>query len=176
MGTRQNTTSATMKTFYLPLFATLFVTPVCLAESIFKCTSETGVTYQSAPCTEGIAQAVLATPTTKLDASVNSGVPAATSAVPASGKQSRLSLSEDGLQPGMSDLQVLNNRLWGKPQRIMRNREARAWHEHWNYERGPASGKRLHFVNAKLVEITNIESPGQTVATMSVVMAANRQQ
>ena len=160
----------------MPICATLFVTPVCLAGGIFKCTDGSGVTYQSAPCTEGVSQVVLATPTTKLDASVNDGVSAATLAAPAPAKQSGLLSSEDELQPGMSDLQVLNHRHWGKPQRITRNREARAWHEHWNYERGPSGGKRLHFVNAKLVAIATIEPPGQTVTTMSVVMAANRQQ
>ena len=165
-----------MKSFLIPIFATLFITPVCLAEGIFKCTAGTGVTYQSAPCTEGTLQVVLATPTTKLDASVNDGISAATLAAPAPAKQSGISLIEAGLQPGISDLQVLNDRHWGRPQRITRNREARAWHEYWNYERGPVSGTRLHFVNARLVEITSIESPGQTVATTSMVVAANRQQ
>ena len=165
-----------MKRFFIPIFATLFVTPFCLAEGIFKCTAGTGVTYQSAPCTEGMSRVVLATPTTKQDASVDDGVSAATLAAPAPTRQSGLLSSEDELQPGMSDLQVLNHRHWGKPQRITRNREARAWHEYWNYERGPVSGTRLHFVNAKLIAIANIEPPAQSVATMSVVTAANRQQ
>ena len=165
-----------MKSFLMPIFATLFMTPVCLAGGIFKCTAGTGVTYQSAPCTEGALQVVLVTPTTKLDASVKVGVLAATLAAPAPAKQSEISLIEVGLQPGISDLQVLNNRHWGKPQRITRNREARAWHEYWNYERGPVSGTRLHFVNAKLIAIANIEPPAQTATTMSVVMEANRQQ
>lgn len=160
----------------MPIFATLFVTPVCLAEGIFKCTAGTGVTYQSAPCTEGISQVVLATPTTKLDVSVNDGVSAVNFAATAPAKQSGLLSGEDGLQPGMSDLQVLNHRHWGKPQRITRSREARAWHEHWNYERGPYGGKRLHFVNATLVAVANIAPPAQTATSMSVVMAANRQQ
>ena len=159
-----------MKRFFLPIFATVLVTPVCLAEGIFKCTAGTEVTYQSEPCTEGISRVVLSIPTTKLDASVNDGVSTATA------KQSGLLSSEDELQPGMSDLQVLNHRHWGKPQRITRNREARAWHEYWNYERGPVSGTRLHFVNAKLIAIANIEPPAQTATTMSVVMEANRQQ
>ena len=109
-----------MKSFLIPIFATLFITPVCLAEGIFKCTAGTGVTYQSAPCTEGTLQVVLATPTTKLDASVNDGISAATLAAPAPAKQSGISLIEAGLQPGISDLQVLNDRHWGRPQRITR--------------------------------------------------------
>ena len=141
----------------MPVFATLFVSPVCLAGSIFKCTAGRGVTYQSAACTEGTLQVVLATPTTKLDANVDDGVSDATLAAPAPAKQSGISLIEVGLQPGISDLQVLNNRHWGKPQRITRNREARAWHEYWNYDRGPVSGTRLHFVNARLVAIATIE-------------------
>ena len=165
-----------MKSFLMPIFASLFVTPVCLAGGIFKCTDGSGVTYQSAPCAEGTLQVVLATPTTKRDANVNDSVLAATLAAPAPAEQSGISLIEVGLQPGISDLQVLNDRHWGRPQRITRNREARAWHEYWNYQRGPASGTRLHFVNAKLVNITRIESPGQTVATTSMVVAANRQQ
>ena len=56
-----------MKRFLLPVVATLFVTPVCLAEGVFKCTTEAGVTYQSAPCTESIATLVAGMPTTKLE-------------------------------------------------------------------------------------------------------------
>ena len=78
--------------------------------------------------------------------------------------------NSDGLQPGMTDLQVLNNRRWGKPQRITRNREARAWHEHWNYEAGPNGGKRLHFVNGKLVDLATLDSPVSGVGISPVML------
>ena len=83
-----------MKRFLLPVVATLFVTPVCLAEGVFKCTTEAG------------------------------------------------SL--------ISQHHVLraSQPWWRACQR-----------QNWNYERGPNGGKRLHFVNAALVAITNIEPP-----------------
>ena len=66
----------------------------------------------------------------------------------------------DKLQTGMSDLQVLNNRRWGKPQRITRNRDARAWHEQWSYETGANGGRQLHFINGLLASVDDLVPPG----------------
>jgi len=67
---------------------------------------------------------------------------------------------KDKLQTGMSDLQVLNNRRWGKPQRITRNRDARAWHEQWSYETGANGGKQLHFINGMLASVDDLVPMG----------------
>lgn len=57
----------------------------------------------------------------------------------------------------MSDLQILNNRRWGKPQHISRNRDARTWHEYWDYRTGANGGKQLHFINGALAGIEDLE-------------------
>ncbi|MCY7389388.1 MAG: DUF2845 domain-containing protein [Burkholderiales bacterium] len=62
-------------------------------------------------------------------------------------------------QLGVLDLHVLNNRRWGKPQRITRSREARAWHEYWAYQTGPNAGMQLHFVNGRLAGVENTDPP-----------------
>ena len=74
----------------------------------------------------------------------------------------------------MSDLQVLNNRFWGKPQRITRNRAPRAWHEYWKYEAGANRGKQLHFINGKLVGIEDLEPKVKADDVPSVVMIVER--
>ena len=162
-----------MKCFLLPLAASLFVAPVCLAEGVYKCTSEAGVTYQSAPCTDGFTKVLVAPPAD--NAVPRSGLDGVTTFVPPI-QAAPISLypNADGLQPGMTDLQVLNNRRWGKPQRITRNREARAWHEHWNYEAGPNGGKRLHFVNGKLADVATLDSPVSGVGMSPVLLLVGR--
>ena len=166
---RHNITGTSMKRFLLPIAASLFVSQVCLAEGVYKCTSEAGVTYQSAPCTDGFTTVLVAPPGDNVVARAGLDSVAALApsiqAVPPS-----IYTNADGLQPGMTDLQVLNNRLWGKPQRITRNREARAWHEHWTYDVGPNGGKRLHFVNGKLADVATLESPVSGVGLAPVTM------
>ena len=114
-----------MKCFLFPIAASLFVAPVCLAEGVYKYTSEAGVTYQSAPCTDGFTKILVAPPADKVVP--RPGLDGVTTLAP-SIQAAPISLytNADGLQPGMTDLQVLNNRRWGKPERITRNREARA--------------------------------------------------
>ena len=82
--------------------------------------------------------------------------------------------SPGALVDGMSDLQVLNNRFWGKPQRITRNRAPRAWHEYWKYEAGANRGKQLHFINGKFVGIEDLEPKVKADDAPSVVMIVER--
>ena len=164
-----------MKQFLLPLATLLFVAPVCYAESVYKCTTEAAVTFQSTPCIEGAAQVLALRPSVKADARPDEDA-AASPAATAPFTQVAIHSRSDELQPGMSDMQVLNNRRWGKPQRITRNREARAWHEYWNYETGANGGKKLHFVNGRLASIEDLQppAPAVTVSMMSVVLPGER--
>lgn len=175
-GFSSNVTGIHMKCFLLPIAASLFVAPVapvCLAEGIYKCTSEAGVSYQSAPCASGVTKVLIVLPSDKGESRPGVDGPTAfVSSMPLG--PTAIHTNDDGLQPGMSDLQVLNNRRWGKPQRITRNRDARAWHEHWNYEAGPNGGKRLHFVNGKLADVAALESPLAGAALMSAAMMVGR--
>ena len=74
----------------------------------------------------------------------------------------------------MSDLQVLNHRRWGKPQRITRNRQARAWREVWSYPNGPSGDTRLHFVNGMLASVANLQIEPTDVKVMRVAMFMTR--
>ena len=160
-----------MKRFFIPLAASLFVATACQAEGIYKCTTESGVSFQSNPCTEGATMFLALQSTAKAEARSDDDAGARTSAGAVSPGRVAIYSSRDELQPGMSDLEVLNNRRWGKPQRITRHRETSAWHEYWNYMTGANGGKQLHFINSRLASIDDFGplTPGgsMTPAVMS---------
>ena len=154
------------------------VTPYCQADVIVKCANGVGVTYQTSPCAEGNVTSLIspsvasvngvgnepdgttvmrpiagpAPPAMSKPGSANAAVQ-----IPATPIEADTLAKREGLQSGMSDMQVLNHRRWGKPQRITRNREGRAWHEHWLYESGANAGSQLHFINGRLAEIADPE-------------------
>jgi hypothetical protein len=68
---------------------------------------------------------------------------------------------------GMSDDEVLNLPGWGRPNRITRARMPRTWHEEWTYGPSAAGERRLHFANARLVDIVDKPPPDQ-VAQLTV--------
>ncbi len=154
------------------------VTPFCQAEIIVKCANDTGVTYQTPPCAERAMMSLVSPPVAsasgvpnELDAAplarliagpappamFKAGFANASVQIPAIPTEANILAKREKLQAGMSDMQVLNHRRWGKPQRITRNREARAWHEHWHYESGANVGSQLHFINGRLAEIADPE-------------------
>lgn len=163
-----------MKCLLLALAMSFFVVPASLADVIFKCAAEVGVIIQSTPC--GDVNSVAAAPPLPLKAEVDDGnVKSAlgTSVGPAPptavlSVQPVTTTVQEILPMGITDMQVLNNRRWGKPQAITRNREARAWHEYWQYKTGANGGRQLHFINGKLVDISNLEPAIQTVSLMPV--------
>ena len=166
-----------MKRLLIPLLTTLFTVPACDAEATFKCTTEGGVTFQSMPCPAGATSAPVLPPSARAairaeeDKEAAPG-PAAGPAPPKSAAPAPVAIqsSRNELQPGMSDLQVLNNRRWGKPQRITRSRDERAWHEHWDYKTGANGGKQLHFVNGMLAGINDLVYPAQVASMTPVVI------
>ncbi len=170
-----NTTGTDMRPFLLliPFVATLLVAPAYGAEVIIKCTTDSGVTYQTMPCLEGVAKVVLVLPSVKANTRPTEETDSGAVQTVLSGRGA-LDANSDELQVGVSDLQVLNDRRWGKPQRITRNRAPRAWHEHWTYETGANGGKRLHFVNGTLAGVTDLEPSVAAVTIMRVGMLAQR--
>ena len=173
----------------LPLIA--FMAPVCHAELIVKCSTETGVIYQASPCAEGALTAVVVPSAATVNETSNAikGAPMlypvagpmpptnATSMAanlvvqtPAPDTGTVLLAKRQKLSTGMSDMQVLNHRRWGKPQRIARSREARAWHEQWIYESGENAGTRLLFINGRLTEIADPEPIAPAVNPVSTAM------
>ena len=183
MGTRQITTGTHMKRLFITLSTPMFlsmVTPFCEAEAIVKCANGIDVTYQTSPCGDGTVTSLVLPPVAsasgvgvqnELDSTsvvrpiagpapptlVKPGAANAAVQIPVAPTEAGILAKRERLQAGMSDMQVLNHRRRGKPQRITRNRETRAWHEHWLYESGANAGTQLHFVNGRLAEIADPE-------------------
>ena len=139
------------------------------AQSVHQCATETGVSFQSMPCPVAAADVPLRSSATgNEDSADNATLPRGLSEPRAT--DSRRST----LRIGASDMQVLNNRAWGKPQRITRNRVARAWHEHWNYATGTDGAMRLHFINGRLASIEDVEPPVPAVTPTPELLAEAR--
>lgn len=173
----------------LPLIA--FMAPVCYADLIVKCTTELGVIYQATPCAEGALTAVVV-PSSAIINETSNAIKGVSMLYPAAGPMpptnatsmaanlvvqtpapdtgTALLAKRQKLSTGMSDMQVLNHRRWGKPQRIARSREARAWHEQWIYESGENAGTRLLFINGRLTEIADPEPIAPAVNPVSTAM------
>ncbi len=159
-------------------FHPLFLAPLlactlsCEAQGIYKCTEGNNVTYQSQACESGrgqlmrltadatainqpTAREVVVRPEERFDMTI--GLPRG------------IATNRAELRTGMSDIEVLNNRQWGRPLRITRSREARAWHEFWEYEKPDTGARRLHFVNGALAGVDEIQERLITpVAALSV--------
>ena len=163
-----------MKRLLIPFAVNFFVVTASHAADIIKCTTASGVTYQTAPCAGSAAQILAIPPSarteTASDEDVGGVAPAQTTA---SGRED-IDPSHGRLNVGTPDMVVLNNHRWGKPQRISRNREARAWHEYWNYETGTNGGKQLHFVNGRLAGIADLEPKVPAVIMAPVVLLDER--
>ena len=179
-----------MKSLFATLSASLLIpliSPVCHADAVIKCTSNIGVMYQSTPCDgDSLSTVVVPSPMVNNAAPmlgpIAGPMPPATSTpmhsnpatlVPAQKTEVAVLVKRQKLSAGMSDMQVLNLRQWGKPQRITRNRESRAWHETWNYENGENAGTQLHFINGRLKEIADPESIAPTANLASVAILAD---
>jgi hypothetical protein len=161
-----------MKRFLALLAATLFVAPACHADKVFNCTTDYGMSFQSMPCMVVAVNELppSASAESAADEEVVSASPVATPMPGHAAIYAAIHSRHDDLQAGTSDLQVLNNRRWGKPQRITRNREARAWHETWSYDTGANGGKQLHFVNGVLTGIEDLVPPPPAAGIVPVVI------
>ena len=133
MDARYSKTGAQMKLPLIFLAAALWMASTCHAQNVVGCTDGSGTTYQAPPCPTGTTTMPTSIAMTAPSAVAETRTDVRTDVVPAAaappprvsvGRKS-IQSSRDELQVGMSDLQVLNNRRWGKPQKITRNREDR---------------------------------------------------
>jgi len=165
----------TLQQLQISLAAIIFAASASHAQdSVFKCTEGTGVSFQSSPCEEGPSMVKISSARYDQDADEETDAAPAVKALPPRSARPAIFSRSDRLEPGMSDLQVLNNRRWGKPQRITRNRESMAWHEHWAYLTGANGGKQLHFVNGILIHVENIEPADEAPGMVSALMIQGR--
>ena len=134
----------------LPLLvAWLLVTPVAQGQSVYKCVSPAGVTYQGSPCNGG--------PTTNAPASAVVPIPRMANAPHCNARPLQVSQSAPwkprSLCIGITDDEVLNLAGWGRPSTIARVRGPRGWQEQWTYESRATGSRRLEFVNGKLASV-----------------------
>ena len=182
-----------MKLLFVTLAASsliAFMSPACLAQTVIKCTSKIGVLYQATPCAEDAVSVVVVPSPAIIDSAPVLGPvagpapPAQATSTPATAAPQALAPTTDAevlakpakrqkLSAGISDMHVLNHRHWGKPQRITRNRELRAWHETWNYEKGENAGTQLHFINGRLAEIADPEITTPRASSVSVAIVVD---
>jgi len=156
-----------MKSLLIILAITLLCSLPSVASGMFKRTHADTVTWQDVNCTKnsGDLQSL------PMEKPMRSAQGESTDAVPrAKVKDS----TRAEFQLGVLDLHVLNNRRWGKPQRVTRNREARAWHEYWAYETGPNAGMQLHFVNGRLAGVESTDQPASELSASKTEVLAER--
>lgn len=83
---------------------------------------------------------------------------------------------------GISDDAVLNMRGWGRPTKINRMRENRAWVEEWSYVAPSGESRNLRFINGRLmsidvapppyiVQVANAPEPAGSSAAAAIVGA-----
>ncbi len=125
-----------------------FAYPLSGQTAIYKCLIDGTVTYQDAPCKAGQSAIALVDAADPVSHS-SSGGPSAFKQE--SGSPSSFQLTR--LVVGMTDTEVLNLRGWGRPSKITRSREDRAWCEEWHYSSPTEGQQRLHFANGKLTAI-----------------------
>lgn len=137
-----------MKELTIALSLFLLAYPLSGQTAIYKCAIDGAVTYQDVPCkAEQFALALVDAPD-PVSHSSSAGL-----LVFKQESELRSSFRLTGLVVGMTDTEVLNLRGWGRPGKITRSREHRAWCEEWNYF-SPADGQRLlHFANGRLTAI-----------------------
>jgi hypothetical protein len=166
-----------MKRFLIALTATLMTATACHAAAIYTCTTDEVVSFQSTPCPEATGDdSALLAPSARIEMPSDEDEDESVADVPAAApKPVAAKPSRGKLQIGVTDMQVLNNRHWGKPQQITRNREARAWHEYWIYEAGASDAEHLHFVNGKLAGVGDVATPVNEALMVPAVLLAERE-
>ncbi len=167
-------------TFITIGFFCLAASPVAVQAQIHKCLTAEGIVYQGRPCAESEREVLLATPGKKVrteqtyvKASLpESGPgpalpPVGSSPSPPNFALSVLPAAGTPLSVGMSDLEVLNLRGWGRPSKITRSKANGVWREDWLYApRGDGAKQLLQFANAKLAAIQTepaVPAPQQVI-------------
>lgn len=135
------------------LYASLLLVPLLgSAQEIHKCVSADGITYQGHPCDGRDATASLPAGNTSPTIRVSSVQPTPECA-PRPRAPPRLPWRQATICIGMTDDEVLNLPGWGRPDKIVRTREQRLWHENWTYDVRFAARRLLRFVNGKLAGV-----------------------
>jgi len=144
------------------------VVQAAAAQGIFKCVDGETIAYQSMPCANGQTEMRLMTiahaSVTDAQTPAAVSVPTRDASIPVAAVRGKVWPFRRTLMLGMSDDEVLNLPGWGVPTRITREKKAREWREEWSYG-SPINGeRRLHFVNATLVDVADVPSAPQVAS------------
>lgn len=165
--------------------------PVAVQAQIHKCNTAEAIVYQDTPCAEGQRESLLAHKKTpaRIDQSNASpsvhrpgpGTPLplgstaridqsnASPLVHRTGSGTPLPPAGTPIALGMSDLEVLNLRGWGRPSKITRSKANGVFSEEWVYA-SPVQGQRkLHFSNANLTAIQTEPAESAESAPQQVI-------
>ena len=139
--------------------------PLAAAAQVHKCVTAESIVYRDTPCAEGHTQVLLQKPKSAARSEpavrIEPQVPTQANAItpvstPVAIQERPIALPAPGtaISLGMTDLEVLNLRGWGRPSKISRSKANGVWREQWIYT-PPAEGPRpvLQFVNARLAAI-----------------------
>jgi hypothetical protein len=139
------------RTFFIAAFLAL-VPLAGSAQEIHKCVSAEGITYQGQPCDGRQAIASIA-PVNSAQMVRIADAQTTPECAPRPRAPPRLPWRQATICIGMTDDEVLNLPGWGRPDRIVRTRERRLWHEDWTYDAPLAARRFLHFVNGTLAGV-----------------------
>ncbi len=156
-----------MKCLFILLAVTLLSPLPTFASGMYKCIHANTVTWQEVACATDSEDMQ----TRPVERSMRRAERESDEAMPRPGSKDS---TRAEFQVGTLDLHVLNDRRWGKPQRIKRTREAGAWHEYWDYETGPNGGRQLYFVNGRLAGAANVDPPASAASATMIEVHAER--
>jgi hypothetical protein len=149
----------------------LLVPLLASAQEIHKCVSADGITYQGHPCDGRDATASAPVGNTSSTIRV-SNVQATPECGPRPRTPPRLPWRQATICIGMTDDEVLNLPGWGRPDKIVRTREQRLWHESWTYDDVRFAARRLlRFVNGNLAAVDTepiVEVSNGSLASLEV--------
>jgi hypothetical protein len=144
--------------------------PSISAQGIYKCVEGENVAYQSIPCANGQGETKLMTAARVALAdppATPAALPKLETAVPVDASRTKVWPFRRTLMLGMSDDEVLNLPGLGIPKRITRVKAGHEWREEWSYGPSINGERRLHFVNATLVDVVDVPAL-QQVASLTL--------
>ena len=162
--------------------------PFAATAQVHKCITADSVVYRDTPCDAGHAHVVLikaktapriehSPPVSTSNTARTDAAATANSAASASYfAETPLPAPGTAISLGMSDLEVLNLRGWGRPSKINRTKVNGVWREQWVYAAATGPLKPvLQFANGKLAAIDSepVEAPLQQAVRVTSNVTSN---
>lgn len=126
---------------FFALFGLLALATPSHAQIIHKCAGAEGIAYRDRPCVADQQEQPFASGTKResLHADSNAGRrprPAGRQALTSYAAYAGTPFAATTIFIGMTDTQVLNLPVWGRPTQIVRSKARQGWREQWEYKGG----------------------------------------